>query len=64
MGKQKIILDVPIEKSGDALEAAQTFSAWYDTPDWDKKKITFDKWFTVHETQTGTIVVNSKNIDQ
>ena len=57
---KKIILNVPIEQAAKAAEVAQTFNSWYNTPQWDKKKIKFDSRYEVHETATGTIVVNAK----
>jgi hypothetical protein len=57
---KKIILNVPIEQAEAAAKVAQTFNSWYNTSGWDKRKIKFDKYYEVHETKTGTIVVNAK----
>lgn len=58
---KKIILNVPIEQAETAAKIAQDFHTWFNKPDvWEKKKIEFEKHFTVHETKTGTIVVNVK----
>lgn len=57
----KVILkDILREDYAAAIKAIDTWKQWYNTPEWDKKKVTFDKKFSIHETQTGTIVVSKK----
>lgn len=46
----------------EAVAVAQTFDRWYNNPAaWDKKKIAFERVYTVHETKTGTVVVGYNN---
>lgn len=57
----KIILkDIDVQDYAAAINVINTWKQWYNSPEWDKKKVTFDKKFNVHETQTGTIVVSKK----
>jgi hypothetical protein len=54
----KFIFHVSQSKLADAIKLVDTYNKWYNTPKWDKAKIKFDKKFTIHETKTGTVVVN------
>ena len=58
--KQKLLLRVPAKEWQNAFNIAVIYSKYYNTDKWDKIKITFDKEFTVHETETGTIIVQKK----
>lgn len=58
--KQKLLLRVPAKDWQDAFNVAMIYIKYYNTPKWDKKKIIFDKIFTVHETETGTVIVQPK----
>jgi len=55
-----IFRNVPPRLLNEALKAAQAFALWHNTPNWDKEKRIIGKYFFVHETKTGTIVVNYK----
>jgi hypothetical protein len=55
-----IFRSVPPRLLTEALKAVQAFSLWHNTPNWDYQKRIIGKDFTVHETKTGTIVVNYK----
>lgn len=57
-GNKKFIFNVQPQEIAAAKKIAETFMMWYNTPRWDKAKIKMDSRFTVHETETGTIVVN------
>lgn len=51
---------VPAEHLELAFRAAMTFLKFYNTPQWDKKKVIFDKVLTVKETKIGNIIVEPK----
>lgn len=53
-------LMVPAEQLELAFKAAMTFLKYYNTPQWDKKKIIFDKVLTVHETEIGNVIVKPR----
>ena len=57
---RRVILNVRYEDLPAAAKMAQDWHTWYDTPEWDKKKQSFGGKFIVHETKTGTIVINGK----
>lgn len=54
----KFIFNVEQSKLPEVIKLVDTYNKFYNTSKWDKLKIKFDKKFTVHETQTGTVVVN------
>lgn len=58
--KQKLLLRVPLKEWKAAFNVALAFAEYYNTEKWDKIKITFDKIYTVHETEIGTIIVQKK----
>lgn len=58
--KNNLLLRVPITHWDAAYKVAATFIKYYNTPKWDYKKRIFDKEFTVHESKTGTIIVQLK----
>jgi hypothetical protein len=57
----KVILrNIKFEHWMDAAKTAKDWHKWHNKDGWQKHKTTMDSRFVIHETETGTIVVNYK----
>jgi hypothetical protein len=55
----KLVLNLPERQWARGLEAAQYWARFHGTPEWDRRKTEVSGGYRVHETRTGTIVVNT-----
>lgn len=60
MAKSKYIIHVDVKDLADASLVAQSADLHYRPAIDEKRKVILSKRFEVHETRTGTIVVNYK----
>jgi hypothetical protein len=54
------INNIPQAQWPEAIKAAQDWNTWHNKPGQQKHKTIMDGKFIIHETATGTIVVNMK----